>query len=143
METLTAEAIDARRSREVVPERVVFQVSCLYGLCEDGVEVPLENGRSMATGPLTVTMDPDADPSCNLGVIDYAEQRLTVRYGVQAVFPALYELAATDEHDANLLCPVRMVATDDCSVSEDYMGWRALGCLDFLRGSVWSGATGG
>jgi hypothetical protein len=143
MDTLTTEAVDARRHREIVPERVVFHVSSLYGLCSQGIEVPLDDGRSMATGPLTVTMDPDADPGSNLGVIDFGEQRLTVRYGVQAVFPALYELASTEEHDPSLLCPVRMVATDDCSVSEDYMGWRALGCLDFLRGSVWSGATGG
>lgn len=143
MDTLTAEIVASRRAARDLPTRVVFRVSALYGLCSEGMSIPLDDGRSMATGPLTVTMDPDADQTSNLGVIDYTACALKVRYGVQAVFPALYELAASGEHDPWLLNPVRMVATDDCTVAADYMGWHAQGCLDFLRGSVWSGATGG
>jgi hypothetical protein len=143
MDTLTAEAVEQRRAAQIEPTRVVFRVSALYGLCPEGIEVPLDEHRSLATGPLTVTLDPDADGTSNLGVIDFGACALKVRYGVQAVFGALYELAAGGEHDATLLNPVRMVATDECTVLPDFMGWRALGCLDFLRGSVWSGATGG
>jgi hypothetical protein len=143
METLTAEAVEARRRRDVEPGKVVFRVGGLYGLCPDGLEVPVGNGRTMETGPIAVTIDPDADPTCNLGVIDYDENALTIRYGAHAVFPALDDLARSGDHDPGQLGPVRMIATDDCTLTPNLMGWRALGCLDFLQGSVWSGATGG
>jgi len=143
MDTLTVEAVDARRAAQAQPTRVVFRVTALYGLCPEGIEVPLDEHRSLETGPLMVTLDPDCDATANLGVIDFSACALKVRYGVQAVFPTLYELASSGEHDSSLLNPVRMVATDECTVLPDFMGWRALGCLDFLRGSVWSGATGG
>ena len=143
MDMLTAEAVEARRSQQPPPAKVVFRVGGLYGFCPGGIQVPLDGGRSMETGPITITIDPEADATCNIGVVDYDALELTVRYGAQAVFPALHELAAEREHDPTLLNPVRMIATDQCSVLPDYMGWRALGCLDFLPGSVWSGATGG
>ena len=143
METLTAEAIEARRRREVEPATVVFRVGDLYGLCSEGLAAPLGNGRTFDSGPIAVTIDPDADATCNLGVIDLDANALTVRYGVHAVFPALNDLARSGEHDPRLLRPVRMIATDDCTLTPNLMGWRALGCLDFLPGSVWSGATGG
>src|SRR5262245_15534850 len=99
METLTPEAVDARRRQQATPERVVFHLSGLYGLCTPGLSVPLgPAGSSIASGPIAVTIDPDADPSCNLGVIDFGENKLTVRYGVVAVFPALYELASSGKH---------------------------------------------
>jgi hypothetical protein len=142
--TLTAEAVEARRQRQVTPERVVFRVGGLYGLCTPGLDVPLGAATApLASGPIAVTIDPEADPSCNLGVIDFIERKLTVRYGVQAVFPALYELATSGQHDPGLFTPVRMVATDDCTMTPNLLGWRALGCLDFLPGSVWAGAAGG
>jgi len=141
-ETLTAEAVEARRRRDQEHAKVVFRVGNLYGLCP-GLEVPVGQGRTIESGPIAVTIDPDADPSCNLGVVDFDEFALTIRYGAHAVFPALDELARSGEHDLSLLGPVRMVATDDCTLMPNLMGWRALGCLDFLQGSVWSGATGG
>ena len=141
--TLTPEAVEARRRQQATPDRVVFRVSALYGLCPDGVSVPLGATGELASGPIAVTLDPDADASCNLGVIDFTGNKLKVRYGVQVVFPALFELAKSGEHDAALLNPVRVVATDDCTLTPNLMGWRALGCLDFLPGSLWSGAAGG
>lgn len=144
MSTLTAEAVEARRSQQAEPEKVIFRVTALFGVCPEGVTAPMgADGAVLESGPIGVTIDPDADPSCNLGVLDFADNKLKVRYGVQAVFPALYDLAAADRHDPSLLNPVRMVATDDCTLTPNLMGWRALGCLDFLRGSVWSGAKGG
>ena len=143
MNTLTAEAVEARRRRAFAAEKVMFRVSSLYGLCPGGIEVPLDAGGSIETGDITITVDPDADTTCNLGMLDFGANALTVRYGVQAVFPALHELASERRYDARLLNPVRMVATDQCTVTTNLMGWRALGCLDFLAGSVWSGATGG
>jgi hypothetical protein len=142
-ETLTAAAVEARRQRDVDPAKVVFRVAGLYGICPAGLEAPIGEDRTIVTGPITVTVDPDADATCNIGVIDFDTNTLRVRYGAQAVFPALYELARTGEHDVSMLAPVRMVATDDCTLTPNLMGWRALGCLDFLPGSVWSGATGG
>ena len=142
METLTAEAVEARRRRDAESAKVVFRVGDLYGL-SDGLEMPVGPDRTIQSGPIAVTIDPEADPSCNLGVIDFDEFALTIRYGAHGVFPALHELARSGQHDPSLLGPVRMVATDDCTLTPNLMGWRALGCLDFLQGSVWSGATGG
>jgi len=143
METLTREVVKANRSRQVVPDRVVFRVSGLYGVCPEGAKVPLGPTGSVDSGSVVLTIDPDADPSCNIGVIEFNENKLTVRYGVLAVFPALYQLATSGEHDPGLFGPVRVVATDDCTLTPNLMGWRALGCLDFLPGSLWSGASGG
>jgi hypothetical protein len=140
---LTAEAVEARRRRRVELDRVVFRIAGLYGLCPEGVSAPIGAAGSINSGPVTVMIDPEAGPNYNLGVIDFSENKLKVRYGVQAVFPALYDLVTSGDHDLALLNPVRMVATDDCTLVPNLMGWRALGCLDFLPGSVWSGATGG
>jgi hypothetical protein len=143
VETLTAAAIEARQRQHLEPDTVVFRVGALYGVCPNGVDIPLGGDASVNSGPVTVTIDPEADGSCNLGVVDFAAHSLTVRYGVQAVFPALYDLMRDGDHDPALLNPVRMVATDDCTLTPNLMGWRALGCLEFLPGSVWSGAKGG
>lgn len=143
MALLTPEAVDERRRRQIEPSRIVFQISGLYGLCPEGVKVPVGAAGVINSGPVSVTIDPDANSSCNLGMIDFSENKLKVRYGVQAVFPALYELVTSGDHDRGLLNPVRMVATDDCTIMPNLMGWRALGCLDFLPGSLWSGADGG
>ena len=143
METLTPEAVEHRRQRRVEPDHVTFRVSGLYGLCPQGVKVPLAAAGEIDSGPIAVTIDPDAPPSCNIGLIDFPSNKLRVRYGVQAVFPALYNLVQSGDHDRGLLNPVRIVATDDCTLTPNLMGWRALGCLDFLPGSAWSGAAGG
>jgi hypothetical protein len=144
MSTLIPEAVEARRNQSAVSERVVFRVECLYGLCPEGLTAPLgSNGASIESGPVCLTIDPDADSGCNLGVVDFTECKLKVRYGAHAVFPALYDLVRSGDHDPKLLNPVRMIATDDCTLTPNLMGWHAIGCLDFLRGSVWSGAKGG
>jgi hypothetical protein len=140
---LSREAVEERRRRRDESDRVVFRVSALYGLCPDGTTLPLAPGQTIDSGPVAVTTDLDADQSCNIGIIDFATNKLKIRYGVQAVFPALYDLVVAGKHDPGLLNPIRMVATDDCTLTPNLMGWRALGCLDFLPGSIWSGAAGG
>ena len=143
MSTLTLEAVEARRNQVVLPDRVIFRISGLYGLCPAGVRVPIGARGSIDSGPIALTQDPEADSGSNLGVVDFSAQQLKVRYGAQAVFPALYELITAGNHDPSLLNPIRLIATDDCTITPDQKGWRALGCLDFLPGSLWSGATGG
>lgn len=59
------------------------------------------------------------------------------------LFPGLYELIRRGGHDPSLLNPVRVTATDECRLEEDFSGWHALGCLEFLPGSIWAGASGG
>lgn len=131
-----------RRDRRDGPAEVMFRLRALYGLSPESIRLPLNETESIESGQICVTMDPDADPSCNLGMIDYDRQRLTVRYGGQLVFPGLYDLVLAGRHDPGLLHPVRGVATDDCTVTPDLTGWHALGSLEFLPGSVWAGATG-
>lgn len=141
--TLTPQAVAERRQKQVVPDRVMFRVSGLYGLAPQGGTLPVGGGRTVHSGPVALMADPDADPSCNTGIVDFKNNTLKVRYGAHAVFPGLYDLVAAGNHDPGLLTPVRLIATDECELTPGAMGWRALGCLDFLPGSVWSGAAGG
>jgi hypothetical protein len=140
---LTLEEVFSRRAAAQSAERVIFSVKALYGLSRQSVQLPLSESESIESGQICITLDPDSDVTCNVGVIDYARGMTTVRYGAQAVFPGLYKLVHEGNHDPSLLNPVRVVATDQCSLTPDLAGWHALGCLDFLPGSVWAGATGG
>lgn len=140
---LSQEAVATRRAKEKHISQVVFSVRALYGLSRASVPFPLNETESIESGQICVSIDPDADPSGNAGIIDYDTGKLTVRYGVQAIFPGLFQLVTEGKFDPGLLNPVRAVATDECSLTEDLSGWRALGCLDFLPGSIWAGAQGG
>jgi hypothetical protein len=140
---LTAEEVAKRRSNIKSAERVMFSVKALYGLSAKGMRMPLNENEFIESGQVCVTIDPDADPTGNVGIIDYEQGKLKVRYAAQMVFPGLYDLITKGNHDPSLLNPVRVVATDDCELTKDLSGWRALGCLEFLPGSIWAGAAGG
>jgi len=141
-EALTMEAIEQRRQAGLADE-VVFAVRNLYGLSSASVELPLSDDCSIDSGQVCVTMDPDAGQAGNIGVINFRRGTLKVRYAVQAVFPGLNDLVSGGHHDPRLQFPVRIVATDDCTLTPEFTGWHALGCLDFLPGSIWAGASGG
>ena len=140
---LTAEAIASRRQSPKLIQRVTFAVKALYGLSKQSVPMPLNETESIESGQICVTIDPDADPTGNIGVIDYDQGKLKVSYAVQAVFPGLYRLITDGKYDRSLLNPVRAVATDECTLTPELSGRRALGCLEFMPGSIWAGADGG
>jgi hypothetical protein len=135
--------VDARRARPEPDDQVIFRIAGLYGISRESAKVPLSKTESIDSGPVTLMLDPDAPEGSNLGIVDFARKKLRVRYSVQLVFPGLYDLITSGKYDPTLLNPVRATATDDCEVADDYLGWRALGRLDFLPGSLWSGAGGG
>jgi hypothetical protein len=141
--SLNPEDVRARRHAHQPPTRLAFGVRGLYGLSRESVPFPLNRSESIESGQICVTIDPEADSTTNVGLIDYTDGTLVVRYGVQAVFPGLFKLITSKKYDPSLLSPVRAVATDRCTVTPDLGGWRALGCLDFLPGSLWAGASGG
>lgn len=134
--------IDSRRKTPEPTERMVFRVAGLYGLSKESAKFPVSKTESIDTGPVSVTMDPE-NTTANIGMIDYDRCYLRIRYGIHAVFPGMHELVMSGKHDLSLLGPVRAVATDECQVTPEMTGWRALGCLDFLPGSLWAGASGG
>jgi hypothetical protein len=140
---VTPEMIAARRLASEPTEKVVFRVAGLYGISQHSVPFPLSRTESIESGIVSLTLDPESGASGNVGIMDFDKRYLRVRYNVHAVFPALHELVMSGKHDLSLLGPVRATATDECSVTEDYSGWRALGCMDFLPGSLWAGASGG
>lgn len=139
---ITPEDIDTRRKVPEPTDRVIFKVAGLYGLSKESVPFPISKNEFIETGPVSVTLDPE-NSTANLGMIDYERCYLRIRYGVHAVFPGMHELVMSGKHDLSLLGPVRAVATDECQVTPEMTGWRALGCLDFLPGSLWAGASGG
>jgi hypothetical protein len=134
---------EAARAAAQAAGRVLFAVKGIYGLSKHSIRLPLNETEWIESGQICATADPDADPSCNLGVIDYERGALTIRYGAQAIFPGLYQLLTEGRYDPGLLHPIRAVATDQCTLTPDHRAWRALGCLEFLPGSIWSGADGG
>jgi len=140
---LTLDEVALRREAAQGAERVLFSVKALYGLSRQSVSLPLNESESIESGQICITLDPDADVTSNVGIIDYDLGRLTVRYGAQAVFPGLYKLVTEGRYDSSLLNPVRVTATDQCTLTPDFSGWHAVGCLDFLPGSIWAGAAGG
>lgn len=140
---LTVDLIEQRRAAPKSQECVSFRIHGLYGLCPKGARMPLNEDESIDSGPICVTIDPDGDSSSNAGVVDFQRGRLRVKYGAQMVFPGLHELVTSGRYHPSLLHPVRAVATDECTLTEDRSGWHALGCLDFLPGSIWAGAGGG
>ncbi len=140
---LTAEAVETRRRARRPVERVIFAVSALYGLSRTSVPMPLNSEETFDSGQICLSIDAEAPPTVNIGIVDFTKRALKVRYGVQAVFPGLYSLVTTGRFDPSLLNPIRAVATDECTLTPDLRGWRALGCLEFLPGSLWAGAHGG
>jgi len=141
--SVSPEAVAARRRAPEPTTKVAFQLKALYGFSNNSVKVPLGSDRFVDSGTVALTLDPEAAPDGNFGVIDFDRTKLRVRYSVQLMFPGLYDLVKSKEYDSSLLNPARAIATDDCEVSKDYSGWRALGRMDFLPGSLWSGAGGG
>jgi hypothetical protein len=145
-ETLQPAVVRERRERIESTEftqTVMFRVMALYGISRNSLQMPLNESDSIESGQICVTLDPDADPGSNVGAIDFTERSMIVRYGAQMVFPGLYKLISERRFDPSLLHPVRATATDHCTLTEDLSGFRALGCLEFLPGSIWAGANGG
>lgn len=139
---ISPEEIEARRAKHEPTDRVIFGVRGLYGTSLGSVEFPISSTESIDSGPISITLDPESR-SGNVGLIDFDRRYLRVTYDAHAVFPGIHQLVMSGQHDLSLLGPVRVTATDECVVSEDFSGWRALGCLDFLPGSLWAGAKGG
>jgi hypothetical protein len=140
---ISPEEIEARRAIAEPTNRVIFAVTGLYGVSKTSVRAPVSRTESIDSGMVTISLDPEVGSEGNVGIVDYEACTLRVRYNIQAIFPGLHELVMSGKHDLSLLKPVRAVATDECTLSPDMRGWRALGCLDFLPGSIWAGATGG
>jgi hypothetical protein len=139
---ISSEDIDERRKAPEPTEQVIFRVAGLYGVSKESVPFPISRTEFIDSGPVSVTLDPE-NTSANVGLIDYSRCYLRIRYGIHGVFPGMHQLVMSGKHDLSLLGPVRAVATDECQVTPDMTGWRALGCLDFLPGSLWAGASGG
>jgi len=143
LDSVSPDAVAARRRAPEPTTKVAFQLKSLYGFSDHSVKVPLGRDQFVDSGTVALTLDPEAAADGNFGVIDFDRTKLRVRYSVQLMFPGLYDMVQSKEYDSNLLSPARAIATDDCEISEDYSGWRALGRMDFLPGSLWSGAGGG
>lgn len=140
---VTREEIARRRQRSSPTDRVLFRVAGLYGVSSESVPFPVSATEAVESGTVSITLDPESGPSGNLGIIDFERRYLRVKYNVHAVFPGLHRLVMSGKYDLSLLGPVRATATDECAVTEEFTGWRALGCMDFLPGSLWAGASGG
>lgn len=141
--TLTVEELETRRTKPEPTRRVIFGVTGLYGISRQGMKMPLNAEESIESGQIVLMLDPQSPPSMNIGIADFEDLALRVRYGVQGVFPGLHDLVLSERFSPSLLAPIRATATDDCTIEPDLSGWHARGCLEFLPGSLWSGAKGG
>jgi len=123
--------------------QVLFRVTSLYGISKTGMKLPINRSESIETGPITITLDPDSEKSCNLGIMNLDSGRMKVRYGIQTVFPALHQLLAQETEENALLNPPRAVSNNSCTLFDDGKGFLAQGVVEFLPGSLWSGTKGG
>ena len=142
-EFLTVEDLQRRRAEPEPTARVIFRVAGLYGISPEGMKMPLNSEESVDSGQVVLMLDPESPPATNIGIADFDQLAMRVRYGVQGVFPGLHKLVLSGRHSPSLLAPVRAIATDDCTMESDLSGCHARGCLEFLPGSMWSGAKGG
>lgn len=140
--TLNVDEVLARGELPEPTDQVIFQVEDLYGV-SDGARFPLNRTDSFDTGPMGMSIDSRTPASTNLGIVDFERRKMRVRYGVEVVFPGLHDLVTSGRYDLELLGPLRATATDECTLTDQLDGWRALGCLEMLPGSMWSGAKGG
>ena len=141
--SISPQEIAERRRRPEPTDRLIFRVGGLYGTSKHSAPFPISATESIDSGLVSLSIDPEAAASGNIGLIDYESCYLRVRYNVSGVFPAIHQLVMGGKHDLSLLGPVRATATDSCEVEPDMSGWRALGYMDFLPGSLWAGASGG
>lgn len=142
--TLVQERTGMRIGREQgIADRVMFRISGMYGIARESVPVRLSPTESVDSGQVLITLDPESDAAGNTGVADFDEGKIRMRYGAQVVFPGLHEVVRSGGYDRSLLNPPRAAAITDCRINEDYDGWEADTCIDFLPGSMWSGAGGG
>jgi hypothetical protein len=124
-------------------DRVLFRISGLYGLVRGQQQVPVSPTETVDSGPVLLTLDPESDPSASMGVADFEASRMRMRNTLQFSFGGLLDLAKSGNYDRALLNPPRGISTTDATINPDYSGWEAQTCLDFLPGSMWSGAGGG
>jgi hypothetical protein len=140
---LSPDIITERRARTQTSRQVIFGLSGLYGLSTHSIRMPVNEHESIESGQVSLMTDNEAPPNSNIGIVDFDQFKLKVRYAAQVIFPGMYRLITSGRFDPALLNPIRATATDECTVSESYSGWRALGCMEFLPGSLWAGAHGG
>ncbi len=135
--------IEMKEPKAQEGNQVLFRVTSLYGISNSGMKLPINRSESIETGPVTITLDPDSEKSCNLGIMNLESGRMNVRYGIQVVFPALHQLLAQETEENALLNPPRAVSNNSCTLFDDGKGFLAQGAVEFLPGSLWSGTKGG
>ncbi len=140
---LKDDSIEIEQPKTQEGNQVLFRVTSLYGISQYGMGLPVNGSESIETGPITITLDPDGEKSCNLGIMNLESGRMKVRYGIQAVFPALHQLLAQETEENALLNPPRAVSNNTCTLFDDGKGFLAQGLVEFLPGSLWSGTKGG
>ncbi len=140
---LKGDSLETEQPKIHEGNQVLFRVTSLYGISKSGMELPINKSETIETGPLTITLDPDSETSCNLGIMNLESGRMKVRYGIQIVFPALHQLLAQETEENALLNPPRAVSNNTCTLFDDGKGFLAQGAVEFLPGSLWSGTKGG
>src|SRR5215831_12559738 len=99
---LTPDLVAARKHAPL-GNQVVFGVKALYGLSPRSVTMPLNERETIESGQIAAMIDPDVDPSFNIGIVDFDKLKLKVCYGIQMVFPGMARLIADGQHDPSLL----------------------------------------
>lgn len=123
--------------------RMIFQVTKMYGISTDGMRMPLNEKEFIDSGQISASLDSEAPPTSNIGLIDFERRKLRVRYAMEVTFPGLYDLLASEKHDRDLLNPARAVIVDTYEFEPEQDRWHVSAKLNFLPGSPWAGAGGG
>ena len=124
-------------------QRTMFRVTGMWGFSRKGIEIPVNATDRIDSGVVFGSLDPLADPTSNVGMVDFDRGGLKVRYGIQIVAPRIYDLVEAGDLEPFMLTPMRVVNIEDCVLDSDLRGWRAQGRTETLAGSPRLGIGGG
>jgi hypothetical protein len=96
---------------------VSFQVADLAAVVHDGIPVEWQ-GREFASGPLVMTLDPEAGPS--VGSLNYSERRAQVEFRVRMTFPAFAQTLEDLGASAEFSEPLRAIIRSEGPILEDH-----------------------
>ncbi len=76
---LEDDSVEMKQPNTQEGNQVLFRVTSLYGISKSGMELPINRSESIETGPITITLDPDSEKSCNLGIMNLESGRRPIR----------------------------------------------------------------
>ncbi len=100
-------------------QTITFQVTHLAAMVPEGVPIAWQ-GREFSSGPLSITLDPEAGAQASQGVLDYDQGYAQVTFHVQVQFPELADILQNMNVDPALTKPVQAAVHSEGAILNDH-----------------------